>query len=748
MKTKLAGVKTGRGKRALVAAAVLAGVVLGAQAQNVQIRFRPLTPQDLKRAGLPSSTQKSGGAANVGIGQPVYMEALVQTGTVVTAVNWQILAAPPGSTSTITASPLSNAVPAYDGGDRVSLFVAGRAMIKPDQKSFWDFSGPGSNRDYVIRTEIVLTNKTLSYTNSVYGATFLGQKHYLCVLCHADKQTDFDLTRHATAFTDQITGVPSNHFSANCISCHALGYDTTVGATNNGFDDVAAQVGWTFPGSASPTNWTGMPTNLQHMANVQCEGCHGPASDHMTSGGMSNLVDISLSAGTCGVCHDSLTHHTKVYEWQRSLHSTGYVYRFSGSCMPCHSAKGFIETWDPKYAGTAYIPRATEQEGVTCQACHDPHGPGMGEHQLRAITTATLSNGFVVTEAMAGTGVLCMNCHHSRQSANAVVAGTGSISPHHSTQGDLLLGENGYEYGMQMPSSRHLLAVTNSCLGCHMQLVEGTSYASLNTLVGGHTFRLIYNDASTNIAVTEVCSVCHVEQGTFDFGGEDYDRDGTIEGVQTETLGLLQQIALRLPPVGSTNIVYSSSFTKSQRAAYWNYMYILEDKSLGVHNPKYTAAILQASIDDLDGGIDVDKDGLKDAWEITNFGNLTSQNGSGDADLDGVTNLMEQNAGTNPNLADSDADGVSDLAELQGGTNPLNAASVLDTNVVNVLPAYELTYMPAMGGVTQVFQVINAMGNGGGWQNVGPTFKSSNSPSYQLISLRDTSNRFFRVTTP
>jgi hypothetical protein len=45
--------------------------------------------------------------------------------------------------------------------------------------------------------------------------------------------------------------------------------------------------------------------------------------------------------------------------------------------------------------------------------------------------------------------------------------------------------------------------------------------------------------------------------------------------------------------------------------------------------------------------IDSDGDGLADAWEMLHFGNL-NQNGLGDADGDGVNNLREFRAGTNP----------------------------------------------------------------------------------------------------
>jgi hypothetical protein len=45
---------------------------------------------------------------------------------------------------------------------------------------------------------------------------------------------------------------------------------------------------------------------------------------------------------------------------------------------------------------------------------------------------------------------------------------------------------------------------------------------------------------------------------------------------------------------------------------------------------------------------DADGDGLPDAWEISHFGNITAQNGSGNPDGDAYTNAQEYAAGTDP----------------------------------------------------------------------------------------------------
>ncbi|MES2439684.1 MAG: hypothetical protein V4584_11480 [Verrucomicrobiota bacterium] len=67
---------------------------------------------------------------------------------------------------------------------------------------------------------------------------------------------------------------------------------------------------------------------------------------------------------------------------------------------------------------------------------------------------------------------------------------------------------------------------------------------------------------------------------------------------------------------------------------------------------------------------DTDADGLSDAWEISFFGNIAAQAGTGDPDNDGFTNETEETDGTNPIVsADGDGDGLSDVWETTYFTN-------------------------------------------------------------------------------
>ena len=130
---------------------------------------------------------------------------------------------------------------------------------------------------------------------------------------------------------------------------------------------------------------------------------------------------------------------------------------------------------------------------------------------------------------------------------------------------------------------------------------------------------------------------------------------------------------------------------------------------------------------------DVDADGLADAWELSNFGNL-NQTGTGDRDGDFASNEREETAGTDPNnpaeFSDTDSDFLSDGWEIhyfratpeeteaailakwngdgdpdsdsfpnhveqQAGTNPTSATSTPDSDSDGLTDSWEVQYFRA-----------------------------------------------------
>jgi len=71
---------------------------------------------------------------------------------------------------------------------------------------------------------------------------------------------------------------------------------------------------------------------------------------------------------------------------------------------------------------------------------------------------------------------------------------------------------------------------------------------------------------------------------------------------------------------------------------------------------------------------DTDQDGIPDAWEIANgLDPNASTDASSDEDGDGLTALQEYEAGSDPGKRDTDEDGFSDAEEVALGSDPANA---------------------------------------------------------------------------
>ena len=79
--------------------------------------------------------------------------------------------------------------------------------------------------------------------------------------------------------------------------------------------------------------------------------------------------------------------------------------------------------------------------------------------------------------------------------------------------------------------------------------------------------------------------------------------------------------------------------------------------------------------------VDIDGDGINDVWEITNFGNLTTATATSDYDHDGIPDLQEFIGDTDPktvNIADIDGDGINDAWEITNFRNLTTADATSD----------------------------------------------------------------------
>ena len=154
------------------------------------------------------------------------------------------------------------------------------------------------------------------------GSTYVGVD--TCALCHGDDPvanlgledmvTPWSMTGHADMLVRGLDGTLSSHYNEGCIKCHTVGYFPD--ADNDGFDDLARDYEWTFPDVLEEGNYDAMPMEVQALANIQCESCHGPGS--MPSG---SERSASLNVTLCATCHNDGHYHNRPAQWEISPHN-------------------------------------------------------------------------------------------------------------------------------------------------------------------------------------------------------------------------------------------------------------------------------------------------------------------------------------------------------------------------------------------------------------------------------------------
>lgn len=306
----------------------------------------------------------------------------------------------------------------------------------------------------------------------------------------------------------------------------------------------------------------------------------------------------------------------------------------------------------------------------------------------------------------------------------------------------MLEGVNGFTYGLVLPSSDHA-SISNTCVTCHMQIIPSTDPAFL--YAGSHTFNVNWAGTATNPPedLVAACQQCHGSTLTsFNFPVEDFDGAGVTEGVQTQVQTLLNQLAALLPG-GENNVIAnkittSASWTAPQLEAAYNYDFVQDDGSLGVHNTAYTVALLQASIANLTG-ISV-PGGLPDAWVDEYFGSITNPAAAPDAinNASGMPNWMMYALGLNPTQSGIS---VTNGVVWMDGQNFENGGP---TNSIHIYTAAEVSFNTTAGNTYQIQGITQLSG---GWSDIGTNIVGTGSPVSYLTSTRNHPQMFFRVLT-
>lgn len=217
-------------------------------------------------------------------------------------------------------------------------------------------------------------------------------------------------------------------------------------------------------------------------------------------------------------------------------------------------------------------PNPTHQD---CRTCHEIHTTFTSADWALETTDPVDLYAFEGVTFDGGEGNLCAVCHQPRRGIGEAVDGMIEVDsthwgPHHGPQSAMLLGVAGY--GDPGDPSSHATLVEGTCVTCHLGETAD------------HTYEVNVN----------ACQACHS-------GAEDFD----INGLQTEVQTMLDDLQAALTAKGmldAEGTMVVGSYPEAEAGALWNWIYVSqEDKSLGVHNPSYTKALLQAGLDALGG---------------------------------------------------------------------------------------------------------------------------------------------------
>lgn len=97
-----------------------------------------------------------------------------------------------------------------------------------------------------------------------------------CAVCHPAEYAQWQTTGHASAYKTLLEA--HRQYQPRCVSCHVVGFGAPTGFVVGSRDE--------------------------HLANVQCEVCHGPGGKHAAEPGSRNVVR-QVAEATCLRCHDA-----------------------------------------------------------------------------------------------------------------------------------------------------------------------------------------------------------------------------------------------------------------------------------------------------------------------------------------------------------------------------------------------------------------------------------------------------------
>jgi uncharacterized protein YraI len=302
------------------------------------------------------------------------------------------------------------------------------------------------------------------------------------------------------------------------------------------------------------------------------QGATGPSGPKGDTGTLPSAADL-----TCTGCHNDTSLITgKESTYSLSVHATGIAYAYAGgrsTCAGCHSGDGFSARIAAGVTNpdefTDISPNPTRPD---CRTCHKIHTTYTKDDFALETTAPVPLYALKGVNYDGGMGNLCANCHQARRLVPAAEAdGTIKVDSthwgaHHGPEAELLTGTGGAGDVVGTPGP-HYTTVKDTCITCHM---------------GGE------NVNHTFTPQVAYCVSCHADAKSFDVNGKVTEFDTKLEELKAALTkaGLLDK----------TGTIVVGSYPAAQANSLWNYLFLEEDKSHGVHNMPYADALLDAAL--------------------------------------------------------------------------------------------------------------------------------------------------------
>ncbi|HWI50705.1 MAG TPA: ammonia-forming cytochrome c nitrite reductase subunit c552 [Symbiobacteriaceae bacterium] len=341
----------------------------------------------------------------------------------------------------------------------------------------------------------------------------------------------------------------------------------------------------------------------QTEVGVGCESCHGPARDHVLGkGDVSKIVSSTDPTVTCVGCHSgnntvaggtrypvgyrpgmklsdvpgfkgvehstegapmAMHHKGAVGGWAISGHANatnllaerGESYLNRQECIKCHSTAAGKMIAEGK---TFVASKDMVNDGVSCVACHDPHGSN---------NPASLK-----MDAQA----LCMSCH-SVARGGAPVAQIGTTRAPHSPQGDMVQGISAI--GVAPTKGPHSEV---GCIECHMTDAN-------------HEFKIVKPADVIGTTRKDSCSACHTNSSP---EARDVYLTMWEESINAKVAAVKADVAIIDAAVKANPNVLGTKKAdyENARANYWM---VEKDNSKGAHNFEYAIKVITKAQKDI-----------------------------------------------------------------------------------------------------------------------------------------------------